>query len=230
MLLWRRLLPSAAGTAEPRPGGRGGGGGGGERGSRCGRAYARRPGRLPPARSSAGPGPPRHLASPRLARAWADVPGVPGSGSCPALHRARPGPPGRPGRRPRRCGRAGAVSPGGGAGWRALRPGPGLPAAPRSRAVSRRWLSASPGGLWVFAPERSAPPSQVPSRGQTGLGHYLLMPVCKRLLFTSWLRIFEASKLRGCLFFFFLKEPTRLPVQNTKNVSFVFSFCLIWLN
>lgn len=71
--------------------------------------------------------------------------------------------------------------------------------------MSRRWLSASPGGLWVFEPERSAPHSQVPSRGQTGLGHYLLMPVCKRLLFTSWLRIFEASKLRGCLFFFFFK-------------------------
>lgn len=62
MLPWRSLLPSAVGTAEPRPGGRGGAGG--EGGSRCGRVCSHRLGHLPPARPNAGLAPP---ASPRLA-------------------------------------------------------------------------------------------------------------------------------------------------------------------
>lgn len=174
MLLWRwrRRLPSAAGTAEPRPGGRGGGGRGGGGGSRCGRACV--PPSGPPqrrARPAASPGPGRAAPgcrSPDLPRFTA-----------PARHGG--------GRRQR--------------GW------PEGPAPPRGSAVAGRWLWASPGALRALG--CSAPPSPLLSRSQPGLRRYFFMPVCKRLLFTFRLQVFEVSKSQG--YTFFLGCPLQIP-------------------
>ncbi|XP_072708083.1 uncharacterized protein [Ciconia boyciana] len=199
MLLWRRLLlPSAAGTAEPRPGGRGVGGRGGEGGSReqvraslC--APPRPPPSCPPQRRARPAAWPR-LASPGPGRT---SPGCRG----PDLPRfttpgRAPGPPWTEAAAVR-VGRGSfsrpSAVPGGRAGWRALRPGPGLPAPPGSRTVSGRWLSASPGALSNSA-------AHFPNRARAKQLLALSSALCKRnprrQLNLPW-KIYELIQQKG---------------------------------
>lgn len=116
----------------------------------------------------------------------------------PLLCRARPGGRGGGGEGGRRCGRAGPHLP---------RPGP-APAPPRSRLASpgagrrprraghRGWNRAGAGRCLSASPEARLSAFTSPESGQPDSGRDFLMPVCKRLLFTFWLRIFG---LRNCV-------------------------------